>query len=107
MDNEPFVPVVVPPTYKSYIALLFIWLTPTGTQPSAYDLEVSRQRLAQIVDWRQACLDDIQLMRALMLLGDREELSPPPREWEFPRDEMRIPMGTISLSAPTDESERD
>ena len=42
------------------------------------------ERLAQLVDWLEACFTDAQLKAAVRLLGNREEVGPAPLHWIYP-----------------------
>lgn len=90
MDDQTTEQIIIPQTFLSTIAVALICL-PYG---EVYERE-NRETLAQIVDWREACLTTEQLRRALSILGRREELSPPPQIWNFSDSIRNIPISTI------------
>ena len=86
--------VVVPAVYMEEISDILRRLKHAKTILDPVDKEQYLKRLAQLVDWLEACFSDEQLKAAILFLGDRAYFSPAPQYW-YPRVQMTTPLGTI------------
>ena len=98
MNNDPTAIIEVPGFYMADIRDLLYRLT-QGSTSHGQTFESYLERLAVLVDWLDACFTDAQLKAAVLLIGRREDLSPPPPYWVCPWSSMTTPLGTtLSLN---------
>lgn len=94
MNNDPTAIIEIPGFYMAEIRDLLGRLTQGRIGPDE-TVERYLERLAMLVDWLEAYFTDAQLKAAVLLIGRREDLSPPPRHWVYPCSPMTTPLGTI------------
>ena len=103
MDSAQTVPVRVPEVYMEEISDILRHLKWAIAILHPWDKEQYLKRLAQLVDWLDACFTTEQLKAAIVFLGDRADFSPAPQYW-YPLVQMTTPLGTI-LSPNTENCE--